>query len=633
MPQDGREARGEERLTMSGARLIGPLDGSVPLTFTLLLRRRSSLPERIEGILSPAEIGRRFGADPASVFRVKEEMARLGFEVLGADSVRRTLSLRAPADLCRRVFGIELFRYQGPAGAPFHTYRGECRLPDTIAPLVEAVLGLDTRPLVRPRIRIFPPAQAPAISCTPPQVGELYQFPSDLDGTGQRIALLEFGGGYRIEDLKVYFTTLGLPVPDVRAISVDGTENAPSGNPDGADGEVALDIEIAGSLASGAELLVFFAPNTDIGFYDAILEAVHGGWSVSVLSISWGEAESLWPASSLRAVNGALQEAALAGVSILCAAGDQGSSDGVDDGLAHVDFPASSPYVLGCGGTRLLSSGGRIVEQTVWNRDGGATGGGVSALFPLPPWQKNAGVPPSVNPGAFCGRGVPDAAGDADPSTGYRVRIDSQDLVFGGTSAVAPLWAALIARWNEALGEPLGFANPALYERVPRSAFFEITSGTNGAYVAGAGWNPCCTGLGSPEVRPSSSIYTESTDEAAAPGWRTLFLGREAGGLPSRACSEPEGGSRTLQKRGVSLEKDRDRAGGSKLPSPGQTNPTPAASRPARNRRPLASDPSCHRSQDDLRRPADRQSFLFARAVHASIPGTLRLPKSKRSLP
>lgn len=163
----------------------------------------------------------------------------------------------------------------------------------------------------------------------------------------------------------------------------------------------------------------------------------------------------------------------------------------------HVDFPASSPSVLGCGGTKLLASNGKISSEVAWNEtviDEGATGGGVSTVFALPTWQTHAGVPKA--PSNFIGRGVPDVAGNADPVTGYEILVDGQSEVVGGTSAVAPLWAALIARLNQQLGKSLGYANPLLYG-TKGNGFHDITQGNNGAYQAKLGWD-ACTGLGSP---------------------------------------------------------------------------------------------------------------------------------------
>jgi kumamolisin len=192
----------------------------------------------------------------------------------------------------------------------------------------------------------------------------------------------------------------------------------------------------------------------------------------------------------------AFADAALLGVTVTCASGDNGSDDRVGDGRAHADFPASSPHVLACGGTRLKGTAGTIADEVSWNDGpaGGSTGGGISDVFDLPAWQSAAGVPASANPDRRVGRGLPDVAGDASPATGYAVRVDGRDMVFGGTSAVAPLYAALVARLNQRLGRSVGFLNPALYGPAA-GAIRDITAGDNGAYRAGPGWD-ACTGLG-----------------------------------------------------------------------------------------------------------------------------------------
>jgi len=235
------------------------------------------------------------------------------------------------------------------------------------------------------------------------------------------------------------------------------------------------------------------------------------------MSISWGAPEDGWSTASRNAMETALEDAAALGVTVTVAAGDNGSSDGESDGLPHVDFPASSPSVLACGGTEMLGSGSTISSEVVWNETAGnegATGGGVSTVFALPTWQSNAGVPAAA--GGFAGRGVPDIAGNADPLTGYAVRVDGQDEVVGGTSAVAPLWAALVARLNQQLGHSLGAANAALYGATNK-VFRDITRGNNGSYAAGAGWD-ACTGLGSPDGQALlGALLAESGNPVPAP--------------------------------------------------------------------------------------------------------------------
>jgi kumamolisin len=258
-----------------------------------------------------------------------------------------------------------------------------------------------------------------------------------------------------------------------------------------------LDIELAGAVAPGAEIAVYFAPNTDQGFIDAVTTAVHDATlKPTIISISWGGPESSWTAQSRTALSSACQDASTMGITVLAASGDNGSSDGSSDGTPTVDFPAASPYVLGCGGTKLKISGTTISSEQAWNElsaGEGATGGGVSEVFALPEYQQTANVPKAPN--GFVGRGVPDVAGDADPETGYNVVVDGQQTVIGGTSAVAPLWAGLFALINQALGANVGYVNPLLYAE--KTAFHDITAGNNGNYSAGVGWD-ACTGLGSP---------------------------------------------------------------------------------------------------------------------------------------
>jgi kumamolisin len=340
-------------------------------------------------------------------------------------------------------------------------------------------------------------------------VAQLYNFPAGLTGDGECIGILEFGGGYTTSDLDTYFQGLGIATPSITAVSVDGVTNQPAPGQDSPDTEVMLDIEVSGSVAPGASFVVYFSDFTEQGWVDAVTTAVHDSvHNPSVLSISWGYAEGqlIWSAAAIQAVNEAFQAAAAMGVTVCCAAGDDGSRDQVDDGLAHCDFPCTSAFVLACGGTTLQSSGNGITSETVWNDgpNGGATGGGISDSIDPPTWQAKANVPPSVNPDARIGRGVPDVAGNADPETGYQILADGQTGIVGGTSAVAPLWAGLIALINQKLGTPVGFLNPLLYSQLATaSALNDITVGNNditgqiGGYAAGPGWD-ACTGYGSP---------------------------------------------------------------------------------------------------------------------------------------
>ena len=453
------------------------------------LQDRAYLPRR--------EFSMRHGARDADVEKLRKFAEESGLTVSDVFPARRTVKLKGTGPAFERAFGVELREYLDPSGT-YRSHEGPIMLPTHLSRVVLGVFGLDARPLLRAHLRRN--ADPAAVGLSVPAVGVAYGFPSAQTGGGVTIALLEFGGGYSLADISRFSQGLGLPAPTVVAVSVDGATNAPTGDPNGPDAEVELDIEMASALAPLAKIAVYFAPNNEQGFVDALTTAIHDTTnSPSVVSISWGAPEEGWSQQGLSALEGAAQDGAVQGVTILASSGDQGASDGEPSGTLAVDFPASSPYVLGCGGTRLQLSGTTIVSETVWNdlqQGEGATGGGVSDEFALPSYQSDANVP--VAPNGTKGRGVPDVAGNADPQTGYAVLIDGQAAVIGGTSAVAPLWAALTALLGQALGKPLGYANPLLYTAGPEGTFHEITSGNNGGYSAGPGWNPC-TGLGSPD--------------------------------------------------------------------------------------------------------------------------------------
>lgn len=476
---------------------------------TLVLRRRAALPAHHAGAapLTSAELGARYGADPADLEAVRAALADAGLTVLDEHPAARTVRVSGPASAVTRFFGTELHTVEHTDGRHQQRMReGSLSVPAPLQGIVTAVLGLDDRPQAATR-HVVADLTAVSTSYTPLDLATVYGMP-EADGTGQTIAILELGGGFGQSDLDTYFKGLGLATPTVTAQGVDGAKNTPGQDPQGADGEVLLDIEVAGAIAPKSDLVVYFAPNTDAGFLDAISAATHASPTPVAISISWGQSEDQWTAQSRTAMDNAFADAVALGITVTVAAGDNGSGDNDTGGSGtHVDFPASSPHVLGCGGTSLRASNGTVQSETVWNDggSGGATGGGVSDVFPVPSWQTSAGVPASASGKA--GRGVPDVAGDADPRTGYRVYVDGSATVIGGTSAVAPLWAGLVARIAQLSGKRPGLAQTTLYTGVtagqPVAALRDITSGSNGAYSAGSGWDPC-TGLGV----PSSSTAT-----------------------------------------------------------------------------------------------------------------------------
>jgi len=516
--------KGSERKPLPGSKEIGPIDLNQVIQVTVVLRRRqtsastssTNTTSSTAGISTPIsreDYGVINGADPNALNAVEEFAHEFGLTVSERNQSRRSVVLSGTIAAMQNAFGTKLSLTQSSTTGISHRSRtGSITLPQELASSVLAVLGLDNRPAAKPHFRRKAIKSTTAASntnsastdssgaFTPLQLAQLYNFPSGVNGAGQTIAILELGGGYRTADLKTYFQNLGLTEPKISAVSVGNGSNQPGSD---ADAEVMLDIEVAGAIANGSRIVVYFAENTDQGFHNAIAAATHdNNRQPSILSISWGGPENNWTEQALNAINSALEDAAGMGLTVTVASGDDGATDNSTDGTLQVDFPSSSPFVLGCGGTKVTAANGKISTDVVWNElasNNGATGGGVSRMFSLPQYQTNAGVPLNSQTNQ-AGRGVPDVSGDADPETGYLVRVDGQDTVIGGTSAVAPLWAGLIALINQQLGKPLGFANPALYRASNASnSFVDITQGNIGAYSATKGWD-CCTGLGSPNA-------------------------------------------------------------------------------------------------------------------------------------
>jgi len=534
-PHNLVELPGSARTRLEAATPAGQLDTSERAELTLVLRRRADIPaEIVEGptVLTHDELRDQYGADPADVDLVRQALGALGLEVTEVHASTRRVKVAGTIGALSSAFGVTLQQVSSPdpktGESVMHRYReGPLLVPAALDGVVLAVLGLDTRPQARPHFRrrgAAPHAAAAAQNNTypPNQVADIYKFPAGTTGAGQTIAVIELGGGFSTSDLDTYFGGLGIAVPSISAVSVDGASNAPGSDPNGADIEVALDIDVIGAAAPGATQIVYFAPNNgDQGFVDAISAAASATPAPIAISISWGQSEDSWTAQGRSAMDAAIADAAAMGITVCVASGDNGSGDAVSDGQSHVDFPASSPHALGCGGTKLIAnpSTGVISSEVVWNETAaneGAGGGGVSDHFALPSFQANAGVPAraarsaavsgaeavSGAAAAAVGRGVPDVAGNADPVTGYQVFSGGQAQVVGGTSAVAPLWAALVSRLAEATGQRFGLIQTLLYTGVsPGTAvdgFNDITSGNNGAYAAGPGWD-ACSGLGSPD--------------------------------------------------------------------------------------------------------------------------------------
>jgi kumamolisin len=425
-----------------------------------------------------------------------------------APIVRDVRAKLAEHPLVRRA-GIQLRSFSGQAG----------QIPELVAAVTRAqretvdVIAASTDAIINAQKEVGRAALLAYLNAlgihAPNQVAELYYFPADTNGNGQTIGIIELGGGYRQFDLQEYFALIGVPMPTMVDVSVAGGANRPpvKGRYEELNelysSEVYLDIEVAGAMAPGARLVCYFAPLTNAGFIGALNAAIHDRANrPSAISISWSISEFAWLAnpSLLACFEEVLKDAALLGITVCCAAGDYGATSEIPTGGFWVDYPSSSPYILSCGGTSILTSYNRVVAESAWNtlrQQGQATGGGVSAIFPQPSWQRGMNVPISLNLGTRLGRGVPDVAAVADPMTGYFLRVGDDWTVMAGTSAAAPFWCALLARISQSLAARVGYINPLLYKIASVKTFSDVVIGNNGGYFAGRGWD-ACTGIGSP---------------------------------------------------------------------------------------------------------------------------------------
>jgi kumamolisin len=476
------------------ATLVGAAPGDAVVEVSFYLKSHGDEAQAVAGAADPraAMKAHRASGHRDDIARVRAFADGQGLTVVAVEPDRRLIKLSGSVSALQAAFGTRLDLYR-QGDRQFRARSGVLRLPADLLPIVEAVLGLDDRPAAFAKAL---PMTAPADpGYRPNQIAALYDFPVGVTGAGQCIALIELGGGYLAGDNQAAFAAMGLPVPEIVDVSIDGGANSP-GQSKAADEEVALDLQVAGAVAPGASLAIYFAPASFTGFVDAVSAAVHDTIrKVTVISISWGVNETAWSAAARQAMDSALQDAATLRIPVFVAAGDNLATNGATDGALHVQYPASSPWAIGCGGTRIATESGTIVSEVVWSDTGNGegTGGGLSTLYPVPDFQKTA------NPGT--GRGVPDVAGNAAQPSGYITVIGGIPKVIGGTSAVAPLWAGLAARINEKAPQPIGFFLETLYAEP--DLLRQITEGdnkpkgTNTGYVAGPGWN-ACTGLGVP---------------------------------------------------------------------------------------------------------------------------------------
>jgi kumamolisin len=464
-----------------------------------------------------------FGSDPAAVAKIEAFAKAHNLVVTKDDRISARIGLAGTVADLSEAFGVRLLDYTNPDFGAFHARTGAVSVPADLASAITGVFGFNNHRILRRKKRLVdtrPVTLADANPARqwflPQEVGAIYNFPK-ADASKQCVGLLEFGGGVEPKDIAAYFTKIKLPAPTVTVVTLDGATGDPASDPQST-GEVMLDVEVAGALAGGAKVAVYFSTFDEKGLVDCLGKVTSDAENdPSVVSISWGWDENqpmngrvLWSTAAIEHVNESFLALAHLGVTVCVSTGDDGSEAQVKDGHAHVNFPATSPYVLAVGGTTLhvrsSALGRKAITEVVWNSGpGDGTGGGISDVTPVPAWQKKV-APRSINAGHFAGRAIPDVAANADPATGYFVMSGGQFGVVGGTSASAPLWASLIARINATLGSRVGNFNALLYSKIgPKEVLRDITKGNNdtgglleGQFAAKPGWDPC-TGWGTPD--------------------------------------------------------------------------------------------------------------------------------------
>ncbi len=521
---------------MSKARRAGPLDPQLPMSALLLCALRvpdsqlfafvdaqAKLRPAQRKQLSREDFTATYGPTPEALQAIAEFAAAHGLTASAPAHGNLCIDLRGPAGAFSQAFGVDLALYERE-GVTFRGYEGSLHLPETIHPHVRAVLGLDTRPL--PLTHASRDASAPVDVASlagnlPTTVAfDYYDFPTGLTGAGLTVAFIEDDLNIDLQDISNFFSSL-----QVGPVSIELMGTPPQSPQPPFNNEAGMDLKITGSIAPGATYRVFANnqryASQSAGMIGSIMAAMNMGTPpADIISISLGAPESSWTYQELISIHSCFAVAAAMGITVCVSSGDYGAA-GNRSGRYEQNcaFPASAPYCLACGGTELVLSqqgSSRVLTgEVVWNNltqpgQKAATGGGISMAFPVPDYQMGVSLPAPLNPGQGPGRGVPDVASNGSPASGYQLEPNNHGGGHGsGTSAAAPMWAALAALLGQALGTPVGFLNPLLYQAqfsgVAPLPCTSITQGNNGVpgsnivFTASPNnpWNACC-GLGSP---------------------------------------------------------------------------------------------------------------------------------------
>jgi kumamolisin len=533
----------------------GPTDLNQQMNVQILLKSQASdfkvdrMVNRIasgsRAPLTDAEmVDKGFGVDPQAFAQLQKFATDNGLTIADKNLVSGRVELSGTVGNMQNAFGVKLSDFKATDGSMFRGREGMISVPSELAPHLEGVYGLDTRPQMRTMYVRLPetpgglahpdsiaaagPNAGPMRSgtFTPEQAFQAYGVPASLDGAGQNTAFISLGGTMPA-GWEAAMKAKGIDPSTFRVINTTGSDLTP--DPQGANGENALDAFIHKQGLPKANVSMVSGENSDAGFIKAIDRATfpqqgdlpNGGQNSSV-SISWGQNEEGWTAQGYKGMGKAFKNAAMKGVTVTAASGDDGAVDRAPSGKFNTDYPSSDTTITGVGGTLLKakpdgSYGGEVAWGPPASRNG-AGGGGFSHQFPVPDYQKGM----AFNGNPFPGRGVPDIALNAAPESGWQVYTDDGVVPIGGTSAAAPAAAVEAAKIGQALGKPVGFWNPTLYRLGASNpgVFNDVVTGTNDGFSATKGWDPA-TGWGS--INFPNLLSALKNDRSTANQVRALF--------------------------------------------------------------------------------------------------------------
>ncbi|MGO9516976.1 MAG: protease pro-enzyme activation domain-containing protein [Candidatus Korobacteraceae bacterium] len=511
-----------------------PIDLEQQARVTLVLRPRTphqtmrehldSMAERLprqRRYFTREEFANRYGATEEDLAVVAAFAGLHNLEVAEVGHARRRLVLKGKLGDLSTAFRVKFVHLHDPDHGVYRSHLRPVHVPTELKPVVQAVMGFSARAQ-----HGHPAMPAPHVRrrlVDPRKVAQIYQFPAGCTGRGQTIGIIALGGGFHDSDLDAYFRHLGMRKPKISVVEIEGQENNPA-SPDairdclarsGAAGlhrargqshpdrhvrrnsdknvewtlETTMDVELIGTWANGAHIVVYFTHNNARGKYEAFNAALHDKtYEPNVISCSWGAPEKLISHVLEEEMDLMFQAAALMGVTIVCASGDHGDGS-VAAGQPQAYFPASSPHVLACGGTVLRHGPGKKSVEKVWHENVaghiGESGYGESSVFKAPSWQTAAATASQHG-----GRVVPDVAAKADCAGGYELVVGGLHVAGCGTSAAAPLWASLAALLNEKMKTKVGYLTPLLYDPRCRAGIQPVGSSV-------APWRPK-VGLGTP---------------------------------------------------------------------------------------------------------------------------------------